>query len=338
MLINDPHFPLREWISSIRSALDFTPQRSLIVILLPDQPTDHTRASVSCVDFNARAPILTAWLRRRIAETGAGVGYTILVDDRTIPEFDHPAYRLVDYLTDAFAEGPFPLAASWATRTLTPGQPWWPLPGNEDSTTAPHVPAELPALSYTQRLGEVLTPDLDLLDAVAAELPAALDARSRRARADHDEHVRDLNRRDLELVLETIAEIDDDTPTARRLARAAAALSIPAVAQCLHATAASEYADAAEALWALLGRCLYGPLRATPVMLLAYSAFLRGDSALASVATSVALRADSGEVTARLIYHAFDNPLLARSLDVVAGFGAAAATDLGITIDYTAPD
>ncbi|MBH0776674.1 hypothetical protein [Nocardia bovistercoris] len=61
--------------------------------------------------------------------------------------------------------------------------------------------------------------------------------------------MRDLDRRDLELVLEAIADIDHDaTPTARRLARVAAALSVPAVSQCLHATAASEYADAAEAL------------------------------------------------------------------------------------------
>ncbi|WP_408637743.1 DUF4192 family protein [Nocardia bovistercoris] len=86
------------------------------------------------------------------------------------------------------------------------------------------------------------------------------------------------------------------------------------------------------------GRCLDGPLRATPVMLLAYSAFLRGDSELTSVATSVALHADPGEITARLIYAALDNPLLAGSLDINVRFGAAAATDLGVTIDHTSTD
>ncbi|MBH0776675.1 hypothetical protein IT779_10305 [Nocardia sp. NEAU-351] len=73
-------------------------------------------------------------------------------------------------------------------------------------------------------------------------------------------------------------------------------------------------------------------------MLLAYSAFLRGDSELTSVATSVALHADPGEITARLIYAALDNPLLAGSLDINVRFGAAAATDLGVTIDHTSTD
>ncbi|WP_216907546.1 DUF4192 domain-containing protein [Nocardia noduli] len=354
MLNDDPQFPPREWISAIRTALDFAPSRSLIVILVPDQHTDDARASLSYIEFSASAPILAAWLRRRIATTGTGLGYAILIDDRLTPataDPDHRGYRLVEYLTDALTEGPLLLAASWATRELARDQPWWPLSGHRDATTPPQsastpkagtpqrAAAGVAVLELTQALHDVLTADFDLVGAVAAELPAALDACSRRALADHDEHVRSLNRRDLELVLEAIAEIADGAvPNARHLARVAAALSVAAVSQCLHATAAGDHADAAEALWAMLGRCLPGPLRATPVMLLAYSAFLRGDGGLASLATSVALHANPREITAHLIYTALENRLAPEALYRIARFGAAAATDLGITIDYTAPD
>lgn len=83
------------------------------------------------------------------------------------------------------------------------------------------------------------------------------------------------------------------------LTRLGAVLSIPAVSQCLPATATGQHAREAEALWTLLTCGLTGTHRANPAVLLCYSAFLRGDTVLAQTALSIALEADPGHVTAR---------------------------------------
>ncbi len=84
----------------------------------------------------------------------------------------------------------------------------------------------------------------------------------------------------------------------------------------------SAHAVAAERLWLLLTRHTPAPERAEPATLLAYSAYVRGEGALAGMALSVARAADPGHVLSQLLSQALDHGLppetlagLARSSD-----------------------
>ncbi|WP_109529310.1 MULTISPECIES: DUF4192 domain-containing protein [Nocardia] len=178
-------------------------------------------------------------------------------------------------------------------------------------------------------------PDPALADMVSAVLPEALaEVFRRRARVQHEDEESGYDGRDLELVLHAIATLADGaTFTAPDLARLGAVLSIPAVSQCLPATATGEHAHEAEALWTLLTRVLTGTHRANPAVLLCYSAFLRGETVLAQNALSIALEADPGHVTARLLDAVYEGVLPPTTLPRIARLATAAATDVGITID-----
>jgi hypothetical protein len=82
-------------------------------------------------------------------------------------------------------------------------------------------------------------------------------------------------------------DLDDD-----ELARLAWALTDLRVRDTLYALAVGENAGQAEALWALLSRTLPEPWRAEALVLLAFSAYARGDGPLAGVSLEAALRVD----------------------------------------------
>ena len=78
------------------------------------------------------------------------------------------------------------------------------------------------------------------------------------------------------------------------VARLACALTDPQVRDTLYALAVGERAAEAEALWALLARTLPAPWRVEALVLLAFSAYARGDGPLAGVSLEAALRCDPG--------------------------------------------
>ena len=81
------------------------------------------------------------------------------------------------------------------------------------------------------------------------------------------------------------------SPT-RRLARLACAVTDPQVRDTLYALAVGEDAGQAESLWAMLSRTLPEPWRVEALVLLAFSAYARGDGPLAGVSLEAALRCD----------------------------------------------
>ena len=74
----------------------------------------------------------------------------------------------------------------------------------------------------------------------------------------------------------------------------ACGLTDVAVRDTLYALAVGVGASAAEALWAVLARTLPDPWRAEALVLLAFSAYARGDGPLAGVSLEAALRSDPG--------------------------------------------
>ena len=76
------------------------------------------------------------------------------------------------------------------------------------------------------------------------------------------------------------------------LAELACALTDAQVRDTLYALAVTENAGEAESLWALLSRTMTRPWRVEALVLLAFSAYARGDGPLAGVSLEAALRSE----------------------------------------------
>jgi len=99
--------------------------------------------------------------------------------------------------------------------------------------------------------------------------------------------------------------------------RLALALSHSRVRDACLATAlpaGTEHARVAERLWLALVRATPAPERAQAACLLGYSAYMRGDGALAAMALDNALEADPGHVLAGLLWRAVDRGMLPKRL------------------------
>ncbi|OZM74491.1 hypothetical protein CFN78_05080 [Amycolatopsis antarctica] len=79
--------------------------------------------------------------------------------------------------------------------------------------------------------------------------------------------------------------------------------------------AGSDAARVAERLWLALVRATPRPERAHPACLLGFSAYMRGDGALAGMALENALTADPGHVLAGLLFRALDHHMLPKRLE-----------------------
>ncbi|HLR99858.1 MAG TPA: DUF4192 domain-containing protein [Mycolicibacillus parakoreensis] len=128
------------------------------------------------------------------------------------------------------------------------------------------------------------------------------------------------------------AALDD----AELVAMARALLDID-VRDTLYALAAGESADAAESLWILLAQTLPGPSRAEALVLLAFSAYVRGDGALAGVALEAALREQPAHRMAGMLDTALQSGLRPESIRGLAMTGYRLAARLGVTLPPPRP-
>ncbi|MGM1060607.1 DUF4192 domain-containing protein [Saccharothrix sp. Mg75] len=108
----------------------------------------------------------------------------------------------------------------------------------------------------------------------------------------------------------------------------AVALSDPMVRDACIATAAGEHAHAAEQLWTELTRACPTPECAEPAVLLALSAYLRGDGGLAALALDRAETAVPGHRLAALLGTALDNQIPPDSLRPIVDHAAETAEQL----------
>lgn len=115
-------------------------------------------------------------------------------------------------------------------------------------------------------------------------------------------------------------------PGDAELAAVGAVLTDVRIRDALLGLAVGEDAAAAEALWALLARVLPNPFRVEALVLLAASAYARGDGPLAGVALRAALSADPGHRLAGLLDVALAGGVRPEELRVVITKAAAAVT------------
>jgi uncharacterized protein DUF4192 len=115
-------------------------------------------------------------------------------------------------------------------------------------------------------------------------------------------------------------------------ARLARALTDPQVRDTLYALAVGDSAADAEELWALLSRTLPAPWRVNALVLLAFSAYARGDGPLAGVSLEAALACDPAHRMARMLDSALQSGMRPEQIRELATTGYQLAKKLGITL------
>ena len=116
------------------------------------------------------------------------------------------------------------------------------------------------------------------------------------------------------------------------LARLAWALKDPRVRDTLYALAVGENAGQAESLWAVLSRTLPDPWRVEALVLLAFSAYVRGDGPLAGVSLEAALRCDPTHRMAGMLDTALQSGMRPEQIRELAAAGYRLADQLGVRL------
>lgn len=116
------------------------------------------------------------------------------------------------------------------------------------------------------------------------------------------------------------------------LARLARALTDPRVRDTLYALAVGENAGQAEALWAELSRSLPDAWRVEALVLLAFSAYVRGDGPLAGVSLDAALRCDETHRMAGMLDTALQSGIRPEKIRELATTGYRLADRLGVAL------
>ncbi|MGI9123586.1 MAG: DUF4192 domain-containing protein, partial [Mycobacterium sp.] len=122
-------------------------------------------------------------------------------------------------------------------------------------------------------------------------------------------------------------EPDDD-----EMAGLACALTDVAVRDTLYALAVGADSGAAESLWAILARTLPEPWRMEALVLLAFSAYARGDGPLAGLALEAALRSDPNHRMAGMLDTALQSGMRPEQIRELAGTGYRLARRLGVNL------
>lgn len=140
-------------------------------------------------------------------------------------------------------------------------------------------------------------------------------------------------RRDVQTAMAVAARLCDGTAASDvELAGVACGLTDVAVRDTLYALAVGAQAAAAEALWAVLARTLPDPWRVEALVLLAFSAYARGDGPLAGLSLEAALRSDPDHRMAGMLDTALQSGMRPEQIRELAGTGYRLAKRLGVRL------
>ncbi|BBX97350.1 DUF4192 domain-containing protein [Mycobacterium lacus] len=146
------------------------------------------------------------------------------------------------------------------------------------------------------------------------------------------------SRRDVENAMVAAARVADGVPLCdAELAELGCALADVQVRDTLYALAVGETAGEAEALWAVLARVLPRPWRVEALVLLAFSAYARGDGPLAGVSLEAALRCDPDHRMAGMLDTALQSGLRPERIRELAATGYRLAKRLGVRLPPRRP-
>jgi hypothetical protein len=325
-------------IAALPAVLGFVPENSLVLVSLED----------GCIGAVMRADLSEdlgdgiGSLAQIVATSGAESVVAVIVDadGALCPMCADDHQRLCDTLTEELRIRGVGLYAAHVVDRVESGGTWRCVDGCgaggevDDPTASPLAAA---AVLDGRRLygtradlrAVVAVADPDRATAMVEPIRACGRAREAVWQTDPDGRAR----RDVEHAIAVAQLVSDGIePEGAEIAEVACSLTDIAVRDTLYALAVGSVAAAAEALWAMLARRLPDPWRVEALVLLAFSAYARGDGPLAGIALEAALRSDPGHRMAGMLDVALQSGMRPEQIRELTGTGYRLARRLGVRL------
>jgi hypothetical protein len=324
-------------IASLPAVLGFVPEKSLVLVSVED----GRMGAVMRVDLSDDLPDHTGYLAEVVAKGGADTVVAVIVDadGAFCPLCEQEHSSLMGRLGESLGEHDVGLYAAHLVDRVAADGRWRCADGCgaggavEDPGSSPMaVAAVLDGRRLYARRGE-LQAVVAMSDPVRASgLAGAIEAEAARRESDWRADPDGCARRDVQRVLAAIPGPGGGSLDEAAIPALASALTDVAVRDTCYALAVGVRAAGAEALWAILARVLPAPWRAEALVLLAFSAYVRGDGPLAGVALEAALEVDSGHRMARMLDSALRAGMRPDQIRELAATGFRLAGRLGIAL------
>lgn len=341
MTTKQPEFTLNRpaaLIAALPAILGFVPEKSLILVSVDGREL----GSVLRVDLSDGIADTVGHLAD-VAAAAAPAGAIVVIVDAAgacCPVCNDEHRRLVDALSQELTRNGIALLGAHVVDRVAHGGRWHCIDGCgaggpvDDPEASPLAAAAVleGRRLYRRRadLQAVIIPD----DAARrAAVAAVIDdhAADRAAASQADGHRQ--ARRDVEQMLAAVVALAGGRePSEPELARLGCSLTDVLVRDTLCALAISEHAADAETLWSILARTLPEPWRADALVLLAFSAYARGDGPLAGVSLEAALRCMPDHRMAGLLDTALQSGLRPDRIRGLADTGYRLAGRLGVSL------
>lgn len=326
-------------IAALPAVLGFVPEKSLILVTMEQE--GHLGA-VMRADLSVGLSDNVGQLAEVAASAGAERVVAVVVDGdgALCPMCFDDHQRLRSALKEALADRGIGLYASHVVDRIEAGGRWHCLDGCGDGGTVDDPDASPLAAAavldgrrlYSRRadLQAVIAPEDEARAARLAELiEEQCEQREQRWQSDPNGCARS----DIEFAVAVLERVDGGAMLSdKEIAGLGAALIDVAVRDTLYALAIGANAIAAETVWSMLARALPDPWRVEPLVLLAFSAYARGDGPLAGVSLEAALRSDPEHRMAGMLDTALQSGMRPEQIRELAGTGYRLAKRLGVSL------
>lgn len=325
-------------IAALPAVLGFVPENSLVLVSLDDGEL----GSVLRVDLSEELAERIAHLAgiAAAAEPEAAVAVVVAGAGAHCPGCNDEYRKLCAALTEALSEHNIELWAVHVVDRVAAGGRWHCVDGC-GAGGAVDDPSASPLAAAAVLDGRRLYPrraDLEALIAIedpqhTGELTELLGREAAAREVTHRGDPTGCSRRDVERALAAATRVGDGRPLPEaELARLGCALSDMQVRDSLHALAVGERSAEAESLWTLLARTLPPPWRVEALVLLAFSAYARGDGPLAGVSLEAALVCDPEHRMAGMLDTALQSGVRPEHIRELALTGYRLARCLGVRL------
>ncbi len=274
------------------------------------------------------------------AEPEAAIVVIVDAEGAHCPRCNEEYRQLCDVLAEALAQRDIELWAAHVVDRVAFGGRWHCVDGCGSGGMVDD-PSASPLAAAAVLDGRRLYPRrADLQAVIAVDDPACsaelADAIRQQAAAREVAHRADpagCGRRDVENAMAAASRVAGGQALSdAELAQLGCALTDGQVRDTLYALAVGENAGEAESLWALLARSLPQPWRVEALVLLAFSAYARGDGPLAGVSLDAALRCDPDHRMAGMLDTALQSGLRPERIRELAFTGYRLAKRLGVRL------
>jgi Domain of unknown function (DUF4192) len=341
MTTHRPDFELNRpgaLIAALPAVLGFVPENSLVLVSLDDGEL----GSVMRVDLSAELVDRVGHLAEIAAAAGPEAAIAVIVDadGAHCPGCNEEHRQLCAVLTEALSQHDIELLAAHVVDRVALGGRWHCVDGC-GAGGAVDDPSASPLAAAAVLDGRRLYPrraDLQAVIAVddparSAELADAVRLQAANRDVAHRADPAGCGRRDVESAMAAASRVAGGaTLSGAELAGLGCALSDVQVRDTLYALAVGESAGEAESLWALLARTLPPPWRVEALVLLAFSAYARGDGPLAGVSLEAALRCDPDHRMAGMLDTALQSGVRPEHIRELAVTGYRLAKRLGVRL------